>query len=87
MNNKKITSIALSASIISSNIPVQSFANEIDKQFNNMNSIIEGTIEEPKFIEDSTDETLKNKDKELLKGSSAIKENEIDETEVRTLVT
>ena len=81
MNNKKITSIALSASIISSNIPVQSFANEIDKQFNNMNSIIEGTIEEPKFIEDSTDETLKNKDKELLKGSSAIKENEIDETE------
>lgn len=81
MNNKKITSIALAVSIISSNIPVQSFANEIDKQFNNMNSIIEGTIEEPKFIEDSTDETLKNKDKELLKGSSAIKENEIDETE------
>ena len=51
-NNKKIASTIIATSVLISSTPIQTFANEIDEQIDNINSIItnEDTIEELSLI-------------------------------------
>ena len=73
-NNKKIASTIVATSVLISSTPIQTFANEIDEQIDNINSII--TSEDT--IEESTDEGLENTEQDSTKEDN-VEEDIIEE--------